>query len=86
MVLVDSVPTVSSTTLAARAMAALPIGLSEGCVLRRDVSKDSALSFDDVEALPDGLVLSLWREQNARWPVASAEALPAEPDLAGVNR
>ena len=25
---------------AARAMAALPIGLSEGCVLRRDVSKD----------------------------------------------
>ena len=71
---------------AAGALAALPIGLSEGCVLRRDVSKDSALSFDDVEALPDGLVLSLWREQNARWPVAGAEALPTERDLAGVNR
>ena len=35
---------------AARAMAALPIGLSEGCVLRRDVSKDDVLSFDDVDA------------------------------------
>ena len=40
---------------AARAMAALPIGLSEGCVLRRDVSKDDVLSFDDVEIhLPTG--------------------------------
>ena len=37
---------------AARAMAALPIGLSEGCVLRRDVSKDDVLSFDDVEPPP----------------------------------
>ena len=30
-------------------MAALPIGLSEGCVLRRNISKDDVLSFDDVE-------------------------------------
>ena len=34
---------------AARAMEALPIGLSEGCVLRRDIAKDEVLSFDDVE-------------------------------------
>src|SRR5690242_1688605 len=39
----------------ARAMAALPIGLSEGCVLRRDVGRDKTLSFDDVDAAPDGL-------------------------------
>jgi predicted homoserine dehydrogenase-like protein len=52
----------------ARGMAALPIALSEGRVLRRDVAKDDVLSFDDVDSLPDGLVESLWREQNARWP------------------
>jgi predicted homoserine dehydrogenase-like protein len=56
---------------AARAMAALPIGLSEGCVLRRDVSKDEVLSFDDVDVPPGGLVQTLWREQNARWPLAA---------------
>ena len=58
-------------TAAARSMAALPIGLSEGCVLRRDVSKDGVLSFDDVEAAPaEGWSEELWREQNARWPRA----------------
>ena len=58
-------------TDAARAMGALPIGLSEGCLLRRDVSRDNVLSFDDVE-LPCGLLVeSLWREQNARWPLAT---------------
>jgi predicted homoserine dehydrogenase-like protein len=53
----------------ARNGAALPIGLSDGCVLRRDVSKDSVLSFDDVDAPGrDRLVETLWQEQNARWP------------------
>jgi len=56
---------------AARSMAALPIGLSEGCVLRRDVSKDSVLCFHDVEAEPESLVWSLWQEQNAKWPIAN---------------
>ena len=55
---------------AARAMAALPIGLSEGCVLRRDVAKDAVLSFDDVVSPPGRLAEALWHEQNARWPPA----------------
>ncbi|MFY9728320.1 MAG: hypothetical protein WAJ87_22685, partial [Bryobacteraceae bacterium] len=61
----------------ARTEAALPIGLSEGCVLRRDISKDDVLSFDDVDAPPVGVVEALWREQNARWPLATrgSEAL-----------
>jgi len=60
--LIDNVAT-------ARATAALPISLSEGCVLRRDVSKDEMISLDDVEEPPrDRLVEELWREQNARWP------------------
>jgi predicted homoserine dehydrogenase-like protein len=52
----------------ARSMSALPIGLSEGCVLRRDVRKDAVLSFDDVVSPPGRLVEKLWHEQNARWP------------------
>jgi predicted homoserine dehydrogenase-like protein len=52
---------------AARAGAALPISLSEGCVLRRDISKDNMLSLQDVE-LPRGrLVDRLWQEQNIKW-------------------
>ncbi|MDQ3380703.1 MAG: Gfo/Idh/MocA family oxidoreductase [Actinomycetota bacterium] len=31
----------------------LPIGVAEGCVLRRDVARDTVLSYDDVE-LPQG--------------------------------
>lgn len=55
----------------ARAQDALPIGLSEGCVLRRDVAKDGVISFADLEARPEGLVATLWREQNALWPAAA---------------
>ncbi len=59
-------------TAAARGANALPIGLSEGCLLRRDVSKDSVLSLDDVEK-PDGLLAeALWREQNTLWPLPAA--------------
>ena len=58
----------------ARRLAALPIGLSEGCMLRRDISKDNVLAFDDVEGLPPGLAERLWREQNARWPIPTGES------------
>ena len=58
----------------ARNTGALPIGLSEGCVLRRPVSKDNVLTFDDVDAPVDGLVLRLWQEQSDRWPVATRVA------------
>jgi predicted homoserine dehydrogenase-like protein len=54
---------------AARSAAALPIGLSEGCTLSRDILKDDVISFDDVESPPDGVAEALWREQNARWPL-----------------
>ncbi len=58
----------------ARGMSALPIGLSDGRVLCRDVAKDQVLSFDDVNAVPEGIVEKLWREQNARWPVTTPES------------
>jgi predicted homoserine dehydrogenase-like protein len=41
----------------------LPIGLSEGCVLTRDIKKDAVLTFSDV-VLPEGrLSDKLWNEQ-----------------------
>jgi predicted homoserine dehydrogenase-like protein len=71
---------------AARAMAALPIGFSEGCVLRRDVPKDDVLSFDDVETPPAGIVEALWREQQERWPVVTgpSQASSMQQASAGV--
>jgi predicted homoserine dehydrogenase-like protein len=55
-------------TSPARSMEALPIALSEGCVLRRDVAKDAVLSFNDVDQPGGRLVDALWREQCERWP------------------
>jgi len=64
----------------ARAMAALPIGLSEGCKLVRNVSQDDVLSTNDIESSVGGVAEELWREQNARWPRLE-EALQMEPSL-----
>ena len=60
----------------AREMRALPIGLSEGCVLARDVAKDEVVSTDDIHPVNETLVWKLWREQNERWP-AAADVLSA---------
>jgi predicted homoserine dehydrogenase-like protein len=63
---------------AARAVSALPIGLSEGCRLLRDVSKDGVISMNDVES-PRGRVAEIfWPEQVARWPLA-AQTLRTQP-------
>ncbi len=64
-------------TARARADSALPIGLSEGCVLLRDVEKDATISFLDVEqSEPAALVEALWREQCERWPLGGKAILP----------
>jgi len=60
----------------ARAMAALPIALSEGCVMRREVSKGSVLTFDDVQRPTGMLAETLWCEQNALWLEGSRERRP----------
>ncbi|MDB5938492.1 MAG: hypothetical protein JWP77_856 [Polaromonas sp.] len=51
----------------ARSQNLLPIGLAEGCTLKRDVPKDALLTFDDVELPPNRLCDQLWREQMARF-------------------
>ena len=56
----------------ARQADALPMGVSEGCVLRRDVAKDTVLTYADVE-LPSGRVCDRLRaEQDARFGKAAA--------------
>ncbi len=47
----------------ARAENLLPIGLSEGITLKRDVPMDKALTFDDIEVPEDNLVFELYEEQ-----------------------
>jgi predicted homoserine dehydrogenase-like protein len=49
----------------ARGISALPMGLSEGCILRRGVLRDEVVCFSDVEVRCAGLIESLWREQSA---------------------
>jgi predicted homoserine dehydrogenase-like protein len=43
----------------------LPIGLAEGCHLRRDVPKDAYLTYDDVELPPGRFIDQLRKEQDA---------------------
>jgi len=52
---------------AARAQNLLPIGLAEGCTLKRDLAKDALLTFDYVALPPDRLCDRLWREQLERF-------------------
>lgn len=69
----------------ARAINALPIALSEDCVLIRDVAKDEVVSFNDVKMPAPRLSDHLWREQNERWPAAARAASGrTEKQLAGV--
>jgi predicted homoserine dehydrogenase-like protein len=60
-------------TTAARTAAALPIALSESCVMRHDVSKDHVLTFEDVEVPAGRLTEALWKEQNARWSLPTPD-------------
>ncbi|GAA4380836.1 NAD(P)-dependent oxidoreductase [Hymenobacter koreensis] len=56
----------------------LPVGLAEGCVLKHDLPRDHALTFDDVILPPDNLVQRLYREQNALFfPELQAKAVLA---------
>jgi len=43
----------------------LPMGLAEGCRLKRDIPKDQALTYNDVELPPNRLSDKLRAEQNA---------------------
>ncbi len=46
----------------------IPQGLIQGCVLKRDVAKDQAVSYDDVESPAETLTRKLRAEQDALFP------------------
>lgn len=54
--------TIENVPLAARENL-LPLGISEGCQLIRDVAKDTVLRFSDVTVPAGRLIDRLWREQ-----------------------
>ena len=67
-------------TATARALDALPIALSEDCVLRRPVAKDGVITAADVQWPAERPSDVLWTEQMRRWPTAVAGA-SAQPEL-----
>lgn len=70
----------------ARAANALPMGLSEGCTLRRGVSKDSLLTSDDVQMPFERPSDILWREQQRRWSAKTAPQRSPHVASEGVAR
>ncbi|NJN15542.1 MAG: NAD(P)-dependent oxidoreductase [Oscillochloris sp.] len=44
----------------------LPMGLAEGCILKRDISRDGVLTYDDVE-LPAGRLADALREEQNQY-------------------
>ncbi|MDR7531963.1 MAG: SAF domain-containing protein [Armatimonadota bacterium] len=53
----------------ARAERLLPMGLAEGCRLRRDVARDQVLTYDDVEVPAGRLCDRLRAEQDTMFPI-----------------
>ncbi len=64
---------------AARDINALPIAMSEDCVMLRDVAKDQVVGFADVSLPSPRLIDRLWQEQLQRWPSARPPAAGAAP-------
>jgi predicted homoserine dehydrogenase-like protein len=66
---------------AARATNALPIALSDDCVLLRDIDKDEVVTYDDIKLPTTRLSDTLWLAQQELWPLAagsdSGRARPA---------
>jgi predicted homoserine dehydrogenase-like protein len=65
------------THAAARTGNALPIALSEGCTLERDVEKDRVVTFDDVRVPGSRLSDRLWQEQRRLWPASEGSITTA---------
>ncbi|HMA15737.1 MAG: NAD(P)H-dependent oxidoreductase [Bacteroidota bacterium] len=55
----------------------LPMGLAEGCRLKRDLPADAAITRDDVEPPAESVVHALRAEQDRLFPLAAAVAEPA---------
>lgn len=63
----------------------LPLGVAEGCLLRRDVAKDQVLTYDDV-ILPEGRLIDKLRKEQDEYffkrPAEIPVAIPKIPERA----
>ncbi|WP_330316302.1 NAD(P)-dependent oxidoreductase [Streptomyces platensis] len=59
---------VAESHAATRAQRLLPMGMGEGCMLRRSVAMDTVLTYDDVTLPPGRLIDELRREQDELFP------------------
>ena len=59
----------------------LPIGLAEGCRVRRPLKRDDVLTYDDVDLPPGRLCDRLRREQDAHFSPAVARVTPEHRDV-----
>ena len=57
----------------------LPIGLAEGCTLKRDIAKDQVMTYDDVEIPAGRLVDELRAEQDIHF--FGTSALPSTASI-----
>ena len=69
----------------------LPMGLAEGCRLKRDLSTDRVLTYDDVEPPAESVVHALRREQDRLFPIEGGRqrqpgSAGADDPAAGVRR
>jgi predicted homoserine dehydrogenase-like protein len=69
---------------AARAINALPIALSEGCIVLRDTGRDEVVSFNDVRLPTPRLSDDLWLEQMNRWQVQAPVGLGRHREMSRV--
>jgi predicted homoserine dehydrogenase-like protein len=59
----------------------LPMGLSEGCRLKRDISRDQLITYDDVEIPPGRLSDDLRAEQDEFFPAYPAKVARTNSSL-----
>lgn len=59
----------------------LPIGVSEGCILKRDIPKDQAITYDDV-LLPEGRLVDKLRKEQTEHFMLEDKLKMGKPQLA----
>ncbi|YBV96775.1 SAF domain-containing protein [Phyllobacteriaceae bacterium JZ32] len=64
----------------------LPMGLAEGCRLKRDLPVDQVLTYDDVEVPAGSVAHALRRQQNALFPIGGEETVTASGGRAASRR
>jgi predicted homoserine dehydrogenase-like protein len=69
---------------AARRADALPMGLAEGCTLRRPLAKDTVITFADVVRPAERPSDVLWRDQCGRWPADGRSRRPRGAASGGI--